>query len=90
MRFQVNTYPSSEFNRNNLAANIKKQTILSRMPAATYSAVNGENLNQRWQTIAKVLSSQKQFENGLKMFREFIRNNTGLDFDRDIINWMDG
>jgi hypothetical protein len=90
MRFQVNTYPSSTFNQNNFAANINKQTILSRMPAATYSAVNGENLNQRWQTIARVLSSQKEFENGLKIFREFIRSNTGLDFDRDIINWMDG
>lgn len=90
VRFQVNTYPSSSFNRNNLAANIKTQTILSRMPAATYSAVNGKNLNQRWQTIARVLSSQKDFENGLKMFRGFIRSNTGLDFDRDIIDWMDG
>ena len=90
VRFQLNTYPSSTFNRNNLAANIKTQTILSRMPAATYTAVNGKNLDRRWQTIARVLSSQKEFENGLKMFRGFIRSNTGLDFERDIINWMDG
>ncbi|MEM9927316.1 MAG: DUF3352 domain-containing protein [Cyanobacteria bacterium P01_D01_bin.50] len=90
VRFQVNTYSSPTFNRNNLAANIQTQSILSRMPAATYSAVNGENLNQRWQTIANVLSSQKDFKDGLTMFRQFIRSNTGLDFERDIINWMDG
>ncbi len=90
VRFQVNTYPSPTYNRNNLAANIQTQTILSRMPAATYSAVNGKNLNQRWQTIAKLLSSLPEVKDGLTMFRQFIRGNTGLDFDRDIINWMDG
>ncbi|MBE9211226.1 DUF3352 domain-containing protein [Plectonema cf. radiosum LEGE 06105] len=90
VRFQVNTYPSSTFNQNNLNSNIQTQRILSRMPAATYTAVNGEKLNQRWQTIANILSSQKEFEANLKMFRGFISSNTGLDFDRDIINWMDG
>lgn len=90
VRFQVNTYPSSTFNRNNLNSNIQTQRILSRMPAATYTAVNGEKLNQRWETIAQILSSQKEFETNLKMFRGFISSNTGLDFDRDIINWMDG
>ncbi|MEA5593080.1 DUF3352 domain-containing protein [Rivularia sp. UHCC 0363] len=90
VRFQVNTYPSPKFARNSLTPNIQTQTMLSRMPAATYSAVNGENLNQRWQTIATILSSQKELENGLKMFRGFISSKTGLDFDRDIINWMDG
>ncbi|MEB3215813.1 MAG: DUF3352 domain-containing protein [Nostocales cyanobacterium 94392] len=90
VRFQVNTYPSSTFNQNNLNSNIQTQRILSRMPAATYTAVNGEKLNQRWQTIAQIISSQKEFEANLKMFRGFISSNTGLDFDRDIINWMDG
>ncbi|MEO1373389.1 MAG: DUF3352 domain-containing protein [Cyanobacteria bacterium J06635_10] len=90
VRFQVNTYSSPTANRNNLAANIQTQSILSRMPAATYSAVNGKNLNQRWQTIANVLSSQKNLKDGLTMFRQFIRSNTGLDLERDIINWMDG
>ncbi|MGF1675055.1 MAG: DUF3352 domain-containing protein [Rivularia sp. (in: cyanobacteria)] len=90
MRFQVNTYPSPTFNQSYRNNNIETQKILSRMPAATYSAVNGEKLNQRWQTIAQILSSQKEFENNLKMFRGFISSQTGLDFDRDIINWMDG
>ena len=90
LRFQVNTYPSTKLNKNNAASKVNTQTILSRMPAATYSAYNGENLNQRWQTILRVLSSQKELESGLKTFRQFIRSNTGLDFDRDIINWMDG
>ncbi|MBF2013997.1 MAG: DUF3352 domain-containing protein [Rivularia sp. T60_A2020_040] len=90
VRFQVNTYPSPTFNQNYINNNIETQKILSRMPAATYSAVNGEKLNQRWQTIAQILSSQKDFENYLKMFRGFISSQTGLDFDRDIINWMDG
>ena len=90
VRFQVNTYPSATFNNNNLPGNIDRQAILSRMPAATYSAVNGENLNLRWQAISRLLSSQKELKDGLNTFRSFIRSNTGLDFDRDIINWMDG
>ena len=90
IRFQVNAYLSPEFNRNNLADNIKTQNILSRMPAATYSAVNGKNLNLRWQTISKLLSSQKEFKDGLTTLRGLIRSNTELDLDRDIISWMDG
>ncbi|MEO1428304.1 MAG: DUF3352 domain-containing protein [Cyanobacteria bacterium J06633_8] len=90
IRFQLNTYPSPEFKSNKLADNIQTQTILSRMPAATYSAVNGKNLNLRWQAIAKLLSSQKELKNGLTILRGLIRSNTGLDLDRDIISWMDG
>ncbi len=90
IRFQVNAYLSPEFNRNNLADNIKTQNILSRMPAATYSAVNGKNLDQRWQTISRLLSSQKVFKDGLTSLRGLIRTNTGLDLDRDIVSWMDG
>ncbi|AFY56745.1 Protein of unknown function (DUF3352) [Rivularia sp. PCC 7116] len=90
IRFQLNTYPAPEFQTNKLANNIQTQTILSRMPAATYSAVNGNNLNQRWQAIAKLLSSQKELKNGLTTLRGLIRSNTGLDLDRDIISWMDG
>jgi hypothetical protein len=90
IRFQVNAYLSPEFKKNNLADDIKTQNILSRMPAATYSAVNGKNLNQRWQTISNLLSSQKVFKDGLTTLRGLIRSNTGLDLDRDIISWMDG
>jgi len=90
IRFQVNAYPSPEFNRNNLANNIKTQTILSRMPAATYSAVNGKNLNNRWKAISQILSSQKEFKDAFETFRKLILTNTGLDFDRDIMGWMDG
>lgn len=90
IRFQVNAYLSPESNRNNLADNIKTQNILSRMPAATYSAVNGKNLNLRWEAISKLLSSQKEFKDGLTTLRGLIRSNTGLDLERDIISWMDG
>ncbi|MEO1761712.1 MAG: DUF3352 domain-containing protein [Cyanobacteria bacterium J06629_18] len=90
IRFQVNAYPSPEYKGNSLVTNIKTQTILSRMPAATYSALNGNNLNQRWEAISKLLSSQKQFKDAFETFRKLILTNTGLDFDRDIISWMDG
>ena len=90
IRLQINAYSSAEFNRNNLANNIKTQTILSRMPAATYSAINGKNFNQRWQTVTQFLSLQKDFKQGLAALRELIRTNTGMDLERDIISWMDG
>ncbi|MDY6902438.1 MAG: DUF3352 domain-containing protein [Cyanobacteriota bacterium] len=90
IRFQVNGYPSPEYQGNSLVNNIKTQTILSRMPAATYSAINGKNLNNRWKAISKILSSQKEFKDAFETFRKLILTNTGLDFDRDIIGWMDG
>ena len=90
IRFQVNGYPSPKYKGNSLVNNIKTQTILSRMPAATYSAINGKNLNNRWKAISKILSSQKEFKDAFETFRKLILTNTGLDFDRDIMGWMDG
>lgn len=90
IRFQVNGYPSPEYKGNNLVNNIQTQNILSRMPAATYSAINGKNLNLRWKAISQILSSQKQFKDAFETFRKLILTNTGLDFDRDIMGWMNG
>lgn len=90
VRFQINAYHSAEFNRNNLAANIKTQKILSRMPAATYSAVNGKNLNLKWNTISQIFSTQKELKDALQTLRGAIRSSTGLDLERDIMSWMDG
>ena len=91
LRFQVVAHrqkplPASKVRR----ANIGEEKILSSIPAATYSAFTGKNINQIWQIISQLLSIQPKTAQGLKDFRNFFRSNTGLDFDKDIINWMDG
>lgn len=71
-------------------ANIPEEKILSSIPAATYSAFTGKNINQTWQIISQLWNTQPKIADMLKEFRNSFRSNTGLDFDKDIINWMDG
>ncbi len=89
LRLQAKTF----FNKSGAdikSANKPEQAIVSKMPAATYSAFTGSNISLQWQTIVNLLSTTSEFKKGLADFRNFIKNSTGLDLDRDIIGWMDG
>jgi Protein of unknown function (DUF3352) len=87
LRFQVQTF----LNPNKLKSAKLEQPIISRMPGATYSALTGSNISLQWQALTAVLSASiPEFNTGLKGFREFVKSATGLDFDKDIIGWMDG
>lgn len=68
----------------------KPDAIVSKMPAATYSAFTGSNISLQWQTIVNLFSTTSETKKGLADFRNFIKSSTGLDLDRDIISWMDG
>ncbi len=87
LRFQVNAYRQKPKPN---TVELEPGTILSRMPAATYTAFTGRHLNQKWQTIAQALSFQPKYKNNLAKFRQEVRSKTGLDLDRDILGWMDG
>ncbi|BAZ13790.1 hypothetical protein NIES4071_56300 [Calothrix sp. NIES-4071] len=87
LRFQVQTF----LNPNKSKSAKIEDKITSRMPGATYSALTGSNISLQWQTLATILSASiPEFNNGLKGFRELVKLATGLDFDKEIIGWMDG
>jgi len=67
-----------------------KGTLLARLPAATYTTFTGNNLNIKWQAIATALSQKPEYKKNLEEFRQSLREATGLDFERDIISWMNG
>jgi Protein of unknown function (DUF3352) len=72
------------------SANKPELGIISKMPAATYSASTGSNISLQWQTIVNLLGIIPEFKKGLADFRYFIKSSMDLDLDRDIIGWMDG
>jgi len=85
LRFQLNTRQDIfKFLSDN------KGTLLPRLPAATYTTLTGNNLNDKWQTIATGLSKKPEYKKNLEGFRQYVRKTTGLDFERDIMGWMNG
>ncbi|BAZ52406.1 hypothetical protein NIES4103_50670 [Nostoc sp. NIES-4103] len=90
LRFQINAHRPIVKSKQNKDNTKKPETILDRMPGATYSAFTGRNLNLQWQQLAKGFSSEPQLKDYLEKFRDFFRSSTGLDFDKDILGWMDG
>jgi hypothetical protein len=95
MRFQVQTYlakltAEEKLKSVNKSINKREQAIISRMPAATYSAITGSNINLYWQALSRSLETIPEVKKGLTGFREFVKTTTTLDFDKDFISWMDG
>lgn len=87
LRFQVQTFLAKT--QGNKSGSKGKDKIISRMPAATYSTFTGNNLSLQWQTFANVLNTAPELKGGLQSFRQFVRTITGLDFDKEIVGWMD-
>jgi hypothetical protein len=89
---QVNAYLDKTKTKSNKSSKTLSdpERILTRMPGVTYSAITSRNLNQQWQMVATALDTKPELKDYLKSFREFVRTTTGLDFDKDIMDWMDG
>ncbi len=64
--------------------------ILTRLPAATYFAGSSRNLPQQWQEILEFSAGDQEFEKIMKQARDELRKATGLDLEKDLLNWMDG
>lgn len=90
LHLQVWTFMNKSGTADIKSINKQEQEIVSKMPAATYSAFTGSNISLQWQTIVNLLSTTSETKKGLADFRNFIKSSTGLDLDRDIIGWMDG
>lgn len=63
--------------------------ILERLPAATYLSANSRNFKQQWQSFASDVDADPTTRFITKGIRDFIRNGTGLDLDKDVIPWLD-
>ncbi len=90
LRFQINAYRQTPRSDEVSVFTTEGEKILTRMPAATYFATTGRNLNQQWQRLVSAFSAQPELRDSLATFRNFVRASTGLDVDRDIMSWIDG
>ena len=90
LRLQINTYFRTPTTYRDNIPSFEVNQVLERIPATSYSAANGRNLKRKWQTLLLAFGSDPQLNSGLNQFRNFIRSMIGLDFDQDIISWMDG
>ncbi len=95
MRFQVQTTLAKLTSEAKLKSanksikNNREEAIIARMPAATYSAITGSNINLYWQALSRSLETIPEVKKGLSGFREFVKTTTTLDLDKDFISWMD-
>lgn len=90
LRFQATAYRQTPKTEKDEFQSEKPEAILSRLPAATYSAATGRNLNQKWLLLTEALSAKPKLKEYLTQLRSFIFNNTKLDLEKDILNWMNG
>jgi hypothetical protein len=90
LRFQANAYRETPKPNNGIETTNQTEAILSRLPGTTYSSFSGRNLNFVWQTINAAFSTEPELKKSLDNFRKLVKTNTGLDFDKDIMGWMDG
>jgi|GEM_PF-1920903 len=66
-------------------------SLLSLLPASTFLVASGYDLADFWQGLATGLEVASEFtRNGLNFIRTRFTAATGLDLDRDVLNWMDG
>lgn len=64
--------------------------ILTRLPAATYLSANSRNFKQQWQSFAAEIDADPPSQFITKGIRDWVRNATGLDLDKDLAPWVDG
>ncbi|MBE9004998.1 DUF3352 domain-containing protein [Fortiea sp. LEGE XX443] len=90
LHFQATAYRQTPKPEKDVFQTEKHEVILSRLPAATYSAATGRNLNQKWLLLTEALSTKPQLKEYLTQLRSFVQSSTKLDLEKDITNWMDG
>ncbi len=90
VRSQTNTYyttPKPEWASQPMA---EPTQILQRLPAATFLSANSRNFKQQWETFLDVSKEDANFQPILEQYRRGFRQNLGLDFDTDLVPWLDG
>ncbi|MBE9208064.1 DUF3352 domain-containing protein [Nostoc sp. LEGE 06077] len=90
LRFQATAYRQTPKSEKDEFQTEQPEAIASRLPAATYSAATGHNLNQKWLILAEAFSAKPQLKEYLTQLRSFVLSSTKLDLEKDILNWMNG
>ncbi len=89
MRFKAVGWLKPDSEQKLTARNIDGQ-ILSQIPADSLLVASGGGLQQTWQESVESSKTNPQLKTSLDNFRTQIKTTTGLDFDQDVIGWMDG
>lgn len=90
VRSQTNTYyttPKPEWVSQPVA---EPTQILQRLPGATFLSANSRNFKQQWETFLDLSKEDAEFQPILEQYRFGFRQNLGLDFDADLVPWLDG
>lgn len=69
---------------------INKNKLLSQFPPETLIFVNGQGIGQWWSQLVNQSQNLPSVKSFVDESREFVKNTTNLDLDRDILNWMNG
>jgi hypothetical protein len=66
------------------------QDMPERLPANTLAMASGGNFKQVWQEYTQGAQSQLAIPFDPDQFRANVQSATGMNFDQDFVNWMDG
>ncbi|MBD2100918.1 DUF3352 domain-containing protein [Leptolyngbya sp. FACHB-261] len=73
-----------------LTARSSSSNLLGQLPADTLMLATGTGIKQTWQESVENSQSNPQLKTGLDDFRGRVKSVTDLDFDQDVVGWMDG
>lgn len=65
-------------------------SMQSRLPGETLMMLSGGNLQRLWQDYVQDAQSNQQAPLKPQELRAGVKSTTGLDLDRDLLNWMGG
>lgn len=83
----VTKFNSDEFSQY-LTSN--KSKLLKRFPDRTVALVNGHGIGQFWEQLLIHLKQNRDTSRYLNLANLAVRQNTNLNLESDIFNWMDG
>lgn len=90
IKSETNVYYTSPQPQRATVALPNANQILTRLPAATYMAGSSRNFKQQWRELLELYEDDKQIEESLQMLRKELTKATGMDLEKDLIDWMDG
>lgn len=64
--------------------------LTSRLPTTTLAMTAGSSFQGFWQDYTQNAQSKLAFPFDPQQFRASVRSATGMDFDQDFVQWMDG
>ncbi|MGL5065477.1 MAG: DUF3352 domain-containing protein, partial [Microcoleus sp.] len=73
-----------------IAVENNAQKMSNRLPSNTIAMVSGGNLQRLWQDYVQGADANPIAPINPQVLRSALKSTTGMDFDKDLINWMAG